>query len=277
MGTLDGKVAIVTGCGRLRGLGRAIAVGLATAGADLVVTDLVSGGTRNPFEGGDEEAAAGWRGLESLVEEVQGLGRRATPSIGDVGRKDDADRMVAEAINYFGHVDILVNNAVAPHGLDRDWTWNVPEGAWDEVFRVNTKGPFLMSSAVVRHFLEHKVHGRIINITSISGRRGYPQRAAYSASKFAVTGLTQSLALELVSHGITVNAVCPGPMATARAASRTGRAESSEAKDFVAASALVSRTGVAEDVAPAVVFLAGPEASFITGESINVSGGELVF
>jgi NAD(P)-dependent dehydrogenase (short-subunit alcohol dehydrogenase family) len=279
MGTLDGKVAIVTGCARVQGLGRGIALALARAGADLVVTDIGPGGTRNAFEAGEVESLAGWKGLESLVDEVQGLGRRAVASIGDVGRKDDAERMVAEGFDYFGRVDILVNNAVAPHGADRDWTWKIPEEAWDKVFRVNTKGPFLMSSAVIRHLLEHKSQGRIINITSMAGRQGSAQRAAYSASKFALTGLTQSMALELAPYGITVNAVSPGPMETARGASRAARAADSTDGEFVAPppTTPVGRIGVPDDIARAVVFLAEPAASFITGETINISGGELMF
>jgi 3-oxoacyl-[acyl-carrier protein] reductase len=277
MGVLDGKGAIVTGCGRLKGMGRAIALALAKAGADLVVTDVAASGTRNPFEAGDAESAAGWKGLDSLVEELRGLGRRAVASVGDVGRKDDAERMVAEAIGHFGTIDILVNNAAAPHGADRDWIWNVPEDAWDEVFRVNTKGAFLMSTAVARHLMDRTSPGRIINITSISGRRGVPQRAAYSASKFAVTGLTQSMAAELAPYGITVNAVCPGAVDTARNASRTARAAQSKEGEFVAASALTKQMGVPDDIARTVVFLAEPGAGFITGESVNVSGGDLLF
>ncbi|HEX6518572.1 MAG TPA: SDR family oxidoreductase [Streptosporangiaceae bacterium] len=277
MGALDGKVAIVTGCGRLKGLGRAIALALAKAGADLVVTDVALSGTRNPFEAGEAESVAGWNGLDSLVEELRDLGRRAVASVGDVGRKDDAERMVAEAIGHFGKIDVLVNNAAAPHGADRDWIWNVPEEAWDEVFRVNTKGAFLMSTAVARHLMERKSPGRIINITSISGRRGVPQRAAYSASKFAATGLTQSMAAELAPYGITVNAVCPGAVDTPRNASRTARAEQSKEGEFLAASALTKQMGIPDDIARTVVFLAEPDAGFITGESVNVSGGDLLF
>lgn len=279
MGTLDGKVAIVTGCGRLKGLGRGIALALAQAGADLAVADIKGSGTRNPFETGEAESAAGWKGLDSLVDELHGLGRRAVATVGDIGLKEDAERMVAETVEYFGAADILVNNAAAPHGADRDWSWKVPEEAWDQIFRVNTKGTFLMSTAMVRHLLDRQSPGRIINITSIAGRRAAAQRAAYSASKFAVTGLTQSMALELASYGITVNAVCAGPMATARSASRTARAEVSKPGEFVAAveTTPVGRTGSPEDIARTVVFLAEPGASYITGESINVSGGDLIF
>ena len=143
-------------------------------------------------------------------------GSRALAQVGDVGNKDDAERMVADAIANFGKVDILVNNAAAPHGPDRDWTWKVSEEAWNEVFRVNTKGTFLMSTAVVRHLLERQAPGRIINIASTAGRHGLPQRAAYSASKFAIIGLTQAMAGELAANGITVNAICAGAMDTAR-------------------------------------------------------------
>jgi NAD(P)-dependent dehydrogenase (short-subunit alcohol dehydrogenase family) len=261
------------------GPGAGIALALARAGAVLVVTDMAASGTRNPFEAGEAESAAGWKGLGSLIDELQGLGRRAVASVGDVGRKDDAERMVAEGLEYFGRADILVNNAGAPHGPDRDWIWKVPEEAWDEVFRVNAKGAFLMSTAVVRHLLGRKSPGRIINITSMAGRRGFPQRAAYSASKFAVTGLTQSMAQELAPYGITVNAVCPGAMETARGASRTARAAQSTEYEFAAPppTTLIGRIGVPEDVARAVMFLAEPAASFITGESVNVSGGDLMF
>jgi NAD(P)-dependent dehydrogenase (short-subunit alcohol dehydrogenase family) len=114
-------------------------------------------------------------------------------------RHSDADRMVEEA-SVLGTIHILVNNAAAPHGADRVWTWQVPESAWDEVLRTNAKGAFLMSSAVVRRLLAVKAdYERIVNIASTAALRGLPQRAAYSASKFALIGLTQSMAWELVA------------------------------------------------------------------------------
>lgn len=275
MGALDGQVALVTGCGRYRGLGRGIALALASAGADVALTDIARDGTRNVMEAGEEERAVGWKGLDSVVEEVEELGRRAVALLGDVGRAEDAQRMVDDAADALGAVDILVNNAGAPHGADRTWTWEVPEDAFDAVLRINTKGVFLMSSAVVRHLLGRESSGRIINIASGAGKRGFPQRAAYCASKFAVIGLTQSMAQELASRGITVNAVCPGAMNTARQASRAARAASGDDADAEAAPpvAPVNRLGEPLDVARAVAFLADPDADYITGQSINVDGG----
>jgi 3-oxoacyl-[acyl-carrier protein] reductase len=268
MGSLDGHVAVVTGCGRMQGLGRGIALALARAGADLAVTDVRADGTRNLFEGDDPDAAAGWTGLDDLVGELKGLGSRALALVGDVGVRADAERMVAEAVGYFGQVDILVNNAAAPQGLDRDWTWNVPEEAWDEVMRVNTKGTLLMSAAVVRHLLDRGAPGRVINISSAAGRTGHPKHAAYCASKFAVIGLTQTMAMELADSGITVNAICPGSMDTARIAA---------AKVTGFPLPPVGRVGVPEDIARAVLFLAEPAAGFVTGESVGIWGGSFMF
>jgi NAD(P)-dependent dehydrogenase (short-subunit alcohol dehydrogenase family) len=273
---LEGQVALVTGCGRMNGLGRAIARVLAEAGADVAVSDIEPGGTRNVHEAGEAEASAGWQGLPSLVEELVAMGVRAIPVVGDVGRLDDAERMVAQAADDLGQVDVLVNNAAAPHGRDRNWTWLVPEDAFDEVLRVNTKGVFLMSSAVIRRLLDRGVPGRVINIASGSGRRGYPQRAAYCASKFAVVGLTQTMAAELAPHRITVNAVCPGAMATARQTHTKPAPEEAPGADAPIPEIPVGRMGVPDDIARAVRFLAEPAADYITGECVNVNGGILM-
>jgi 3-oxoacyl-[acyl-carrier protein] reductase len=265
---LQGQVAFVTGCARLKGLGRGIALALAEQGADVAVCDVSSIGTRYPFEKGDPDRLAGWEGLPSLVSEIEGLGRRATAAVGDVGIRDDAERIVADVLTRLGRIDILVNNAGAPHGDDRTWTWEVPEEAFDTVIRINTKGPFLMSSAVVRHMLQRGGPGRIINISSTNGKVGAPKRAAYCASKFAVIGLTQVLALELAPRGITVNAICPGSMDTPRLSSTSSQEPTTVMLDLP-----VGRLGQPADIGAMVAFLAGPRASFITGQAINVNGG----
>ena len=189
---LSGLAALVTGCGRARGIGRAIALTLAAAGADVAVTDIAASGVRNAREPGP----AGTDGLEALADQIKQLGGRAIALTGDVADAVDVEAVVATAVAGLGRVDILVNNAGAPHGGDRAPSWLVPEPAYDEVMRINAKGVFLMSGAVIRHLLHRGAHGCIVNIASVAGRRA-PRLPRTVASKFAVVGLTQAMAQEL--------------------------------------------------------------------------------
>lgn len=278
MGQLDGQVALITGCARLKGIGRGIALAFARAGADVAITDISVEGTRNVREQGEAEAAAGWQGLPSLAAEIEALGRRALPLSGDVAKKADADRMVEEALAHFGRIDILVNNAAAPHGADRDFFWNVPEEAFDLVLAANPKGNYLMMVPVIHHMLGRGGPGRIINIASVAGKVGMAKRAVYNASKFAVIGLTQATSQELAPYGITVNAICPGAVDSARNASSRGRqaAEGSETavrERQITGTAPVGRIGTADDIARMALFLADPASDFITGQAYNVDGG----
>jgi 3-oxoacyl-[acyl-carrier protein] reductase len=272
-GPLANQVALVTGCGRRTGIGRGIAHALAAQGADLAVTDIVTVGTRNADEPGD--ADAGWGGLDSLVEEFTAQGSRALAVLGDVGNRQDAERMVRETLDHYGRIDILVNNAAAPHGDDCRWLWEVPEEAYDTVMRVNAKGVFLMSTAVIRHLLARGGGGRIVNISSDAGKQGAPQRGPYSASKFAILGLTQVMARELAAHGITVNAICPGLIDTARHAATSARAASGEqaARSLATLAGVVPRVGTPDDIGQAVAFLAHPSSGYINGQSLIVDGG----
>jgi NAD(P)-dependent dehydrogenase (short-subunit alcohol dehydrogenase family) len=256
-------------------MGRAIAVAFARAGADVVATDVASGGTRNENEEGLEEIRLGWKGLESLATEIEGLGRRILTLVGDISRAPDVDRMVADALRRFGRLDVLVNNAAAPHGADRRLLWEVPEEAWDAVLGVNLKGVYLMSRAVIPQMLL-RGSGRIINMASTSGKRGTPRRGAYTASKFGVIGLTQVLAQELASHGITVNAICPGSVDTSRRES-TSRRERALAERDPHAPVLTlpptGRVGRPDDIARLAVFLASEQSDHITGQAWTVDGG----
>ena len=275
MGEFDGKIVLVTGCGRVRGMGRAIAVAFARAGADVVATDIAAGGTRNENEEGLEEIRLGWKGLDSLAGEIQGLGRSILTLVGDVSRAADAERFVAEALARFGHVDVLVNNAAAPHGADRRLLWEVPEEAWDLVLDVNLKGTFLMSRAVIPHMLSRR-SGRIINMASVSGKRGTARRGAYTASKFGVIGLTQAMAQELAALGITVNAICPGSVDTSRRES-TSRRERALAERDPAAPVLglppTGRIARPDDIARLALFFGSEQCDHITGQAWNVDGG----
>jgi len=275
MSEFAGKVVLVTGCARARGIGRAISVAFARAGADVVATDVAAGGTRNENEEGLEEKRLGWKGLDSLAGEIQGLGRRVLTLVGDVSHAADAERFVAEALAQFGRIDVLVNNAAAPHGADRRLIWEVPEEAWDLVIDVNLKGAFLMSRAVIPHMLK-RGSGRIINMASVSGKRGTARRGAYSASKFGIIGLTQVMAQELGAHGITANAICPGSVETSRRESTSRRERALVERDPNAPVLSLPPTGrVArpDDIARLAVFFASEASDHVTGQAWNVDGG----
>ena len=278
MGEFDGKIVLVTGCGRVRGMGRAIALAFARAGADVVATDIAAGGTRNENEEGLEEIRLGWKGLDSLAGEIQGFGRSVLTLVGDVSRAADAERFVAEGLARFGRVDVLVNNAAAPHGADRRLLWEVPEEAWDLVLDVNLKGTFLMSRAVIPHMLSRRA-GRIINMASVSGKRGTARRGAYTASKFGVIGLTQAMAQELAALGITVNAICPGSVDTSRRES-TSRRERALAEREPGAPVLglppTGRIARPDDIARLALFFASEQCDHITGQAWNVDGGTVM-
>src|SRR5437016_2528558 len=228
--------------------------------------------------GGARRDPSGLEGLESLAAEVQGLGRRALTLVGDVSRAADAERFVAEALARFGRIDVLVNNAAAPHGADRRLVWEVPEEAWDLVLDVNLKGTFLMSRAVIPHMLSRR-SGRIINMASVSGKRGTPRRGAYTASKFGVIGLTQVLAQELAAHGITVNAICPGSVDTSRRES-TSRRERALAEGNPGAPVLglppTGRVARPDDIARLALFFASEQSDHITGQAWSVDGGAVM-
>jgi len=211
---LSGLAALVTGCGRARGIGRAVALTLAAAGADVAVTDVAASGVRNA----GEPEPAGTDGLEALADQIKQLGGRAIALTGDVADAADVAAVVAAAVAELGRVDILVNNAGAPHGGDRAPSWLVPGPTYDEV--------------------------------------------------------TQAMAQELAPRGITVNAVCPGAVATDRnAATRHRAATVGDAAADNASSSPVGRIGEPDDIARAVLYLVDPAASYVTGQSLVVDGG----
>ena len=263
---LTGKIAFVTGAGR--GIGRGISLVLAEQGADIVVADLI-------LDNANEVAS-----------EIEALGRRAVALQMDVTDRSSVSSAVAAAITEVRRIDILVNNAgiVGAAGL---WERDTPSDEdWDQTFRVNVRGIVLTTEAVQQHMIE-RGSGRIINIASIAGRQGSPDLPHYSTSKAAVISWTQSSALQLAGHRITVNAICPGllwtPMWQAIAQRRSRLGSSQADVEGMAGRALfekvvsetmpLRREQTPTDIGKLAAFLASDDAMNITGQAINVDGG----
>lgn len=274
MYNLEGKVAIVTGAGPPQGVGRSICLRLAQEGADVIVSDLC----HRPEQLPPYCPVADWEQLESVAEEIRSRGRRALAVNADVAKSEDVEAIMAKAMESFGRIDILVNNAsVEIAGPVVEY----PEAAWDAVMAVNVKGCFLCCQAAARQMVGQGQGGKIIIIAAQEAKTGMPYLAAYSASKFALIGFAQALAQELAPYRINVNAVCPGTIDTDLGAQRFAReAEAAgisveEAKArIVQAKIPLGRVGEAGDVAKVVAWLASPESDYMTGQAINVTGGQ---
>jgi 3-oxoacyl-[acyl-carrier protein] reductase len=243
---LSGKVAIVTGSSR--GIGRAIALRLAEAGADIVVNDI----------------AAAEQTLEGAAYEIKALGRKALAVTADVSSAADVNRMIETAVTAMGRVDILVNNA----GVTRDQLiMRMSDEEWDTVLNIDLKSAFLCTRAVLRYMMKQR-WGRIISIASVVGIMGNAGQANYAAAKAGIIGLTKSIAKEAGSRGITANAIAPGFIET----KMTEKLDDKQRQMFLDNIPLKS-AGLPKDVAEAVAFLASEEARYITGQVLGVDGG----
>lgn len=280
MTALTGSIALITGAAGMKGIGRAVAVELAKAGADVALSDIDRGDDVPPGE-----VRAGWRGIESVADEVRALGRRAACFTCDLTNRAQIADLAAAVAGTFGRIDILVNNARAMIGRDRVPVTDLDEAVWDKFLTLNSTAPFLLTKEVARRMIAAGQGGRIINIGSDMSKQAGRHGAAYAASKFALIGLTQGAALDLAEYGITVNAVCPGPVNTDRV-SYAERAlaeaegvpiESIRARVVAQAAKQVplGRIAEPEDVAHMVAFLASPQANFITGQAYNINGGTI--
>jgi 3-oxoacyl-[acyl-carrier protein] reductase len=269
---LSGRVALVTGGSR--GLGRADALTLARAGADVAIADiqLESDSGEDAGRYGPLAQAARAQGLvyaEQTVEEIKGLGRRAIAARCDVTDRDQVDEAVRRVAEGLGPVDILVNNAGTLDHLAqlRDQS---PE-LWERDLRVNLTGAFNCSQAVWAGMTE-RGWGRIVNMASVAGTLGGFGQASYSTTKAGLLGLTKSLALEGARHGITVNAIVPGVIGT-----EAFHFGSPEMNERMIKRTAFRRAGEPEDVANAIAYLCSDLASYVTGIELNVSGGIELF
>jgi NAD(P)-dependent dehydrogenase (short-subunit alcohol dehydrogenase family) len=249
---LEGRSVLLTG--GATGIGRRIATRLAEEGCDVGIVDI------NTAE------------AEKTATEVNKLGRRSVVYKANVGDFDQASAAVQSFLEEFGKIDVLANNAgVISLGRVED----VPVEEWRRIFNINVEGVFHFCKAVVPHMRERKA-GKIINTASWFGKVGKPHYSAYCASKFAVIGLTQSLAMELAPIGINVNAVCPGTIietSMREEADRRSREEGVLTAKEREAQIPMGRVGLPEDIARTVAFLVSDEAAYMTGQAINVTGG----
>ena len=242
---IEGKIAFVTGASR--GIGRAIALTLAEAGADVAVNYA-----------GNAAAA------EEVAAEIRKMGRRALILQGDVSQTDSAASMLDAVVAEFGRCDILVNNA----GITRDGLlMRMKEEDWDAVLNTNLKGVFNCTKAALKYMMKQR-SGKIVNIASVVGIMGNAGQANYAAAKAGCIGFTKSVAKEVASRGITVNAVAPGLIATDMTSVLPDKVI-----EEMAAGIPLKRAGQPVDVAKAVLFLVSDDAAYITGQTLNVDGG----
>lgn len=270
-----GKTAVVTGSGRRKGLGEAIVRRLAAEGANIVLSDIGrarDAATAAEHVGEENEMAA-------IAQEVAALGVGVTTKACDVRTPSEVDALAQHAVDTFGSLDIWVNNAGI--GYIMKPLLEVSENDWDAVIDVNLKGCFFGIQAAAKRMIGAGKGGRIINIASQAAKSGFPHAQAYTSSKHGLVGLARSAAVELGAHQITVNNVCPNHVTTGLGAWQNeyfskvvGAASVEDYLKAMAARIPLGRPGLPEDTAAAVAFLCSADAVYITGESMNVSGGE---
>jgi meso-butanediol dehydrogenase/(S,S)-butanediol dehydrogenase/diacetyl reductase len=272
---LHGKTAVITGSGRRKGLGEAIALRLAKAGANIVISDV--GRTRDAATGAAHIGSTDE--MESIAASVRALGVNASTAVCDVRSLAEVRALAAHAVTKHGSLDIWVNNAGI--GYIMKPLLDVTEEDWRAVIDVNLTGAFFGLKAAAEVMVAANKGGRIINIASQAAKSGFPHAQAYTSSKHGLVGLARSAAVELGRYGITVNNVCPNHVTTGLGAWQNeyfskvvGAASVEDYLKAMAARIPMGRPGLPEDTANAVAWLCSDEAAYITAESMNVSGGE---
>ncbi len=277
---LSGKVAFVTGAAAKRGMGRAVALRMAMEGCDVMVTDKFA--APKSAWAGDE----GWKGLADVVREIEGIDRKAISAVAGVEDEKEVEAAVKATVDKFGKIDILIHCAGTrgPVGV------NIVEGDekdWRLLFEVNTVGTMIISKYVGREMIRRNQGGKIVHIASAAGKLACPGSAAYAASKWAVIGITQALAMELAPYKINVNAINPGFFATnlrdedatlhSREKGITIEEFRAEEYKMLANSVPLKRMGKVEDIADLCYFLVSEQSQYLTGLNVNITGGTLMY
>lgn len=273
MKKLEGKVAICTGSGRPGGLGAGILARLSEEGCKVVVTDLgtPSGALSDGHVGNTQD-------MENVVTELRDSGADAIAIACDIRKAADVKNLVAKTVEHFGRIDILVNNAGVGYLMKPLLELSLEE--WQLVMDVNLTGAFLCTQVVATQMKAQSEGGRIINIASQAAKSGFRHMSPYVSSKHGMIGLTRSAAIDLAPEGITVNAVCPNHVTTGLGEKQNEYFAKlrgmtvEEYRDGIRSRIPLGRVGLPSDTAAATAFLASDDAAFITGEAMNVSGGE---
>ncbi len=269
MAHFDGKVAIVTGAGRMRGIGRWAALAFAEQGADVIVT----GTGRDPTTFPADEQAAGWRDVESVAEEIRRMGRRAMPLVVDVTNAQQVDDMVQRAVNELGGADFLVNNASAPRMAAWAPLNELTEEAWRGVLDIKLTGSFLCTRAVANVLMQQGKPGSIVNVISVEAKISRENDIAYATASGAMYTFTAKTGRALAPHGIRVNAVSPGTTDTARNDALYGFPRSDFWRERTRTIPL-GRAGQPEEMGRFIAWLCTKDAEFIVGQCIEMDGGQ---
>jgi 3-oxoacyl-[acyl-carrier protein] reductase/meso-butanediol dehydrogenase/(S,S)-butanediol dehydrogenase/diacetyl reductase len=268
MGKFDGKVALITGAGRMRGIGHGAAIAFAREGAHVTIT----GTGRDPRSFPPDERAAGWRDIETVAQEVRDLGPGALPLVADVTNAGQVQAMVDRTLAEFGRIDFLVNNASAPRLGAFGPLVDLSEEAWRKEIDVKVTGTFLCTQAVAQVLMRQGQGGSIVNLGSIVARIGRPNDVAYATACGAVDTFTMRAGKALAPHGIRVNAVNPGTTDTARNDPQYGYPRNQSWTERMEAVPL-GRAAQPEEIGDFIAWLCSKEAEFIVGQCIYMDGG----
>ena len=269
MGRFDGKVALVTGAGRMRGIGRAAALAFAREGANVTL----AGTGRDPKTFPQDEQDAGWKDVDSVAQEIQSLGVDALPLVADVTKSDQIQSMVDRTVDRFGRIDFLVNNASAPRMAAWAEFEDLTEEAWRYVMDVKVTGAFLCTQAVTKELMRQGGGGSIVNVISVEAWISRATDLAYATASGALYTFTKKAGRALAPHGIRVNGISPGTTDTARNDTLYGYPRTQVWDDRLQTIPL-GRAGTPEEMGNFAAWLCSKEAEFIVGQCIEIDGGQ---